>query len=267
MRAFRLAYDGDPFHGFQRQPDVPTVADALLDALAALDVTDGAKPPGYAPAGRTDAGVSALAQTVAFEAPDWLDPSALNGALPDSIRAWAHADVPADFHATADARERTYVYHLHAPEEVVDDDRARAALRGFAGEHDFHNLTPDDEGTVRTLSTACRRDGPILELELGADGFPRQLVRRVVGVVASVARGEATLDRVDRVLAREPLPGHAGVPPAPPHPLVLVDVDYGIDFTVDPDAADEARRAFDARRGEYRERAAAAGAIAEAVGE
>ncbi|MFC6730557.1 tRNA pseudouridine(38-40) synthase TruA, partial [Natronoarchaeum mannanilyticum] len=73
MRAYRIAYDGQPYRGFQRQPDVPTVEGEILDALDALSVLDDREvPEGYAAAGRTDAGVSALAQTVAFEAPDWL---------------------------------------------------------------------------------------------------------------------------------------------------------------------------------------------------
>ena len=106
-RAYRVAYDGRPFHGFQRQPDVSTVADALLDALRDLGVAfDGDVPPGYAAAGRTDAGVSALAQTVAFEAPAWLSPAAFNSELPASVRAWAAADAPEGFHATHDAVER-----------------------------------------------------------------------------------------------------------------------------------------------------------------
>ena len=99
MHAYRIAYDGRPYHGFQRQPDVPTVEDAMLGALRDLDVLagDADTPPGYAAAGRTDAGVSALAQTVAFEAPDWLSPAAFNSELPESIRAWASADVDAEF--------------------------------------------------------------------------------------------------------------------------------------------------------------------------
>ena len=96
MRAFRLAYDGRPFYGYQRQPRVPTVEGALLDALTDLDVVDDPTvvPERYAAAGRTDAGVSASAQTVAFVAPEWLTPAALSSALPATVRAWAHADVP-----------------------------------------------------------------------------------------------------------------------------------------------------------------------------
>ena len=113
MYAFRIAYDGQPYRGFQRQPDVPTVEDALLGALRDLDVlpADADTPPGSAAAGRTDAGVSALAQTVAFEAPDWLSPAAFNSELPESIRAWASADVDAEFHATS---ARTLFDRLHA---------------------------------------------------------------------------------------------------------------------------------------------------------
>jgi len=259
VRAFRLAYDGRPFHGFQRQPDMATVEGTVFDALATLDVTDGDKPPGYAAAGRTDAGVSARAQTVAFDAPGWLTPRAFNGGLPGSIRAWAAVEVGTDFHATAAADARTYRYYLHAP--GADDDAAETALSGLAGEHDFHNLTPDETGTVRTLSTDLHRDGPFLVIEVSANGFPRQLVRRLVTVVDEVAHGGAGLERVDRVLAREPLPGPEGVQPAPPEALVLWDVDYGLDFDLDREAAESARAVFEEL---YRERLARA-TVADAI--
>ncbi|MFD1585956.1 tRNA pseudouridine(38-40) synthase TruA [Halorientalis brevis] len=258
MRAFRLAYDGRPFHGFQRQPDVPTVEDALFDALRELGVlgADADAPPGYAGAGRTDAGVSAFAQTVAFSAPDWLTPAALNSGLPATVRAWARAEAPAEFHATHDATSRSYRYHLHAPPDAVSDERARDALDALRGEHDFHNLTPDDTGTVRTLDGSLSRDGAFLVVELTAGGFARQLVRRVVSLVASIARGDRDLAAVDRVLASAQLPGPKGVPPAAAYPLVLVDVTYpDLDFTVDADAKESARTVFADRRDEHRTRA------------
>ncbi|WP_336001706.1 tRNA pseudouridine(38-40) synthase TruA [Halorientalis halophila] len=251
MRAYRIAYDGRPFHGFQRQPDVATVEDIILSALRDLDVlgTDADTPPGYAAAGRTDAGVSAVAQTVAFDAPDWLSPAAFNGELPAGVRAWAVADAPADFHATHDATRREYVYHLHAPPATVDDDRARDALDALSGEHDFHNLTPDETGTVRDLDGSIRRDGDFLIVRVGAGGFARQLVRRLVSLVAAVGRDERDPGAVDRVLAPEPLPGPAGVSPAPAEPLVLAAVSYpDLDFERDPDAAASARAVFRERR-------------------
>jgi tRNA pseudouridine38-40 synthase len=276
VRAFRLAYDGTPFHGFQRQPDVPSVEDALFEALAGLDLHDPAdpKPAGYSAAGRTDAGVSALAQTVAFEAPAWCSPSALNGELPPAIRAWASADVPSDFHATRDARRRTYRYYLHAPRSpegilgptgAVDDDRLRDAAARLSGEHDFRNLTPDDGSTVRAVSIDVERDGAFLVLAVSAGGFPRQLVRRLVTLLSEVGTGERAPDSVERVLDDEPLPGEEGVQPAPAYPLVLAAVEYDLDFEVDPDAAEAARAVFESSRAEHLTRSRVAGSIVDGL--
>jgi tRNA pseudouridine38-40 synthase len=288
-RAFRVAYDGRGFHGFQRQPDVPTVEDAVFDALRGLDALagDADAPDGYAAAGRTDAGASAVAQTVAFECPDWCRPRALNSELPASVRAWAAADAPVGFHATHDARSREYTYHLHAPEadrgcrsvdeptedhgcrsvdEPTDyDSRARDALDALSGRHDFHNLTPDDEGTVRDIDADLRRDGDYLVVTLRADGFPRQLVRRVVSLARAVATGDAPPSKVERALSPEPLDGPEGVPPAPAYPLVLTDVEYDLDFDVDDEAAASARDVFADRRAEWATRARVADELVSGV--
>jgi len=260
VRAYRIAYDGTAYHGFQRQPDVATVSDAILDALRDLGIVDeGAVPDGYAAAGRTDAGVSATHQTVAFKAPDWLDPSALNSELPADVRAWASAAVGAGFHATHDATAREYTYYLHAPGDdpgagpstppVADVERVRSTLDRLAGEHDFHNLTPDETGTERDLETDLAVDGPFLVLTLRADGFPRQLVRRLVTVVDEARRGVAGSGRLDAVLGTDPLEGPAGVGPAPPTPLVLTGVTYpGVEFGVDREAAAALREVFEEQR-------------------
>lgn len=282
MRAFRIAYDGREYAGFQRQPHARTVGGTVLRALAdhgILDRGDGpthATPPGYAAAGRTDAGVSAVAQTVAFAAPPWLTPRALNGRLPGSVRAWAAADVDPAFHATHDAARRTYRYHLHAPdaagapsarrapEDAVDDDRFRDALARFDGEHDFHNLTTDETGTVRDLSTRAVRTGDTLVVEVAADGFPRALVRRIVAAVRAVGRGVADPASIDELLSETSVSGSRGVGPAPPEPLVLWDVRYpGVEFAVDAEAAECARVAFGERHRDARHAAAVTGAVRE----
>lgn len=274
MRAFRIAYDGRPFHGFQRQPDVPTIEDTLFDALESLDVlapeTD--KPAGYAAAGRTDAGVSAVAQTIAFEAPEWLTPRAFNSELPGSIRAWASAPVADDFHATIDAVERTYRYFLYAPRgdgrgkprgtahtEIADqergssgqfeDEHADEVLTRLAGRHDFHNFTPDAAGTVRTVELSGIRTGRFYVIDVTADGFPRSFVRRLVAVVRGIATGSSSMDWLDRILDSEPVTGENGIASAPPEPLILRNVTYpGIEFTVDEEAVERTRDAFAARR-------------------
>ncbi|WP_123621771.1 tRNA pseudouridine(38-40) synthase TruA [Halorubrum sp. CSM-61] len=282
-RAFRVAYDGREYAGFQRQPHATTVEGTLLRALAehgVLDRGDGpthATPPGYAAAGRTDAGVSAVAQTVAFAAPDWLTPRAFNGHLPGSVRVWAAADAPDGLHATHDAVRRTYRYHLFAPargeegtncDHAVDDDRVRDALARLSGEHDFQNLTSDETGTVRDLTASATREGDLLVVEVSAGGFPRALVRRLVATVRAVGRGAADLTLIDRLLAPEPVPGELGIGPAPPEPLVLWDVSYdGVSFAVDPEAAESARVALGERYRDARHAAAATGAIRDRIAE
>lgn len=265
-RAFRLAYDGRPFHGFQRQPTVPTVEDALFDALRAHGVlgTDADKPAGYAAAGRTDAGVSALAQTVAFDCPEWLTPRALNAELHDAVWTWAHADVSDAFHATHHAVAREYVYHLYAPDAALE--RARAAARRLSGVHDFHNLTSDDTGTERDLALTVDPDGDFLILRARAGGFPRGFVRRVASLVRSVATGAVPPAKVERVLATAALPGHAGVPEAPPEPLVLAAVDYDRPtFERDERAASDTRAFFADERAEHRALVRVAGTVVEGV--
>jgi tRNA pseudouridine38-40 synthase len=247
---------------------VPTVEDAIFDALDALgvfDPTERNRPAGYAAAGRTDAGVSALAQTVAFECPGWCTPRALNGELPGDVRAWAAAEAPEGFHATYDAERREYVYDLYGP--ALDEERAAAATAELRGEHDFHNLTPDDRGTVRDVSIRIDRDDAFLTLRVAAAGFPRQLVRRLVSVVRGVASGETTLADVDRLLGPAPLDGPDGVPPAPPEPLLLADVSYpSLDFERDLQAAATALDVFKSRRRDALARARVAGRIVDGVG-
>lgn len=245
MKAFRVAYDGQPYRGFQRQPAVATVEDVLFEALAALDVysPEAPKPPNYTAASRTDAGVSAIAQTIAFEAPDWLDPAAFNCELPPAVRAWASTTVDPDFHATHEATKRTYRYFLHA--RGLDEARVRDVVGALSGTHDYHNLTPDDSGTRRTVDIGVESADPFLVLEVGAGGFPRQLVRRIASLVDAVAGGETSMDRVDRLLSDDPVDGPDGIGPAPAEPLVLADVTYaGLTFETDAAAVESTRDLF-----------------------
>lgn len=267
-RAFRVAYDGRPYFGFQRQSDVPTVEDAIFDALRDLDVLgeDEPKPAGYAAAGRTDADVSAVAQTIALEAPRWLTPAALNAELPADVRAWAAANVESDFHARYDAVWREYTYHLYAPD--VDDERARTACTAMVGTHDFRNLTTDRGDTTRTISRATvRRDGEFLVLRIRSPGFLRGQVRRIASLVRSVANGDRPLGFVDRALSAERLDGRDGISRAAAHPLVLTDVSYrAVRFEPDDDARSSVRSIFETRRVEHRTRAHVANTILDGIG-
>lgn len=249
-RAFRVAYDGRPYHGFQRQPSLPTVEDSLFDALRELGVlaADADKPPGYAAAGRTDAGVFGLGQTVAFDAPEWLTPRAFNGELPAAVRAWAHTDTPTGFHATHDATSRGYEYQLYAPD--ADLALAREAADRLRGTHDFRDLSAVSSGnTTRTLTTAkVTRDGDFLVLSVRGDGFLHELVRRLVSLVQAVASGAVPPARVDSVLTPGTLPDHEIPPPAPAGGLVFLDATYpGLDFEPDPRGVESVREVFGER--------------------
>ncbi|WP_332897210.1 tRNA pseudouridine(38-40) synthase TruA [Haladaptatus sp. CMSO5] len=247
MRAFRVAYDGKQYRGFQRQPHGQTVEDTIFRNLKKLGAMpeDARVPPYYAGSGRTDAGVSALGQTVAFECPDWLTPRAFNGELPASIRAWAMAEVPENFHATHDATRRHYTYHLYAPDRSCD--HVSALLATLTGAHDYHNFTPDSRNTERVVEATVERAGDFLVLEISSDGFPRQFVRRFVTVVEEVSTGQRPRSFIDRALSDEVLSGGDGIGPAAPEPLVLRHVEYPmLDFVVDEQAAKSARRVFTA---------------------
>lgn len=249
--AFRVAYDGSGYHGFQRQPDVETIEGTILAGLRELDLIEEqmTPPSGYAAAGRTDAGVSAIAQTVAFEAPEWVTPAVLNGAMPSDIRVWAAASAPIDFHATHDAVDRTYEYYLHTDGLTLDSAVLETALSRLAGTHDFHNLTLDDTGTERTIETGLTRDDPFFILTFRADGFPRQLIRRAVSLVKAIAMRGRPLSDVDRLLSGPPVNGPDGVAPANPHGLVLTEVSYPmLTFEIDSDAIEAVCLSFDDRR-------------------
>lgn len=222
-RAFRIAYDGRPFYGYQRQPDVRTVEGDLFGAFGALGLGE---PTAYAAAGRTDAGVSAIAQTISCRCPPWLSPAALNGVLPASIRVWAMADVPTDFHARYDAHSRTYRYFLYGPD--LDMEVARLVASAVEGSHDFVNLCVGSTDTTRTITeVAVTAEDPWLVLTVTAPGFLRQQVRRIASLVELMAAGERQIDELDRLLMGPQLPGGDAIPPAPAEPLVLLDVDYG----------------------------------------
>lgn len=246
MKAYRIAYDGTPYHGFQRQPDVKTVEGTILASLAALGVIPSPTtlPPGYAAAGRTDAGTAATAQTIAFEAPDWLGPEAFNSELPPSIRAWAAATVEDDFHATHAAVAREYTYFLH--EREATRAGIELVLDTLAGEHDFHNLTPDERGTRRTLEPSYEYDRPTYVLQFRAGGFPRQLIRRIVSLITTISDEDNSQRLLEWILGDDPVDGPAGIGPAPADGLVLTNVEYdAISFEPAAPAVETTRELFE----------------------
>jgi tRNA pseudouridine38-40 synthase len=202
--AVRVAYDGRAFRGSQRQPDVRTVEGELLAALAKLGALDAPEAARFQCASRTDKGVSAAGNVVAFDTGFRLD--ALLPALGAGVEdAWPYAlaEVPADFEARR-ARSRRYVYFL--PGAGLEVARLDEALQRFVGTHDFRSfarLEPGVDPVRRVTRIAARPQGAWLAIEVEGESFLWNQVRRIVEASRRVAAGEAPLEDIDRGLRGE----------------------------------------------------------------
>lgn len=233
--ALKFGYDGRAFHGFPRQPGQRTVEGDILDALREIGVLASAASPcdiGYGAASRTDAGVSAVGNVIAFNTTfrnDALLP-ALNARLDD---IWFHSlsVVPEGFRPR-DARLRWYRYHLSA-EEAGKLPVLRKALRLFEGTHDFRNFCrPEGKDATRTIQKIRLHScGPFLVIDLLAQSFLWNMVRRLVGASIGVSTGEIALKDVESALRRPDKRQDLGLAPA--EPLILMDVVYDFDFQKD----------------------------------
>ena len=209
MATFKLTleYDGTDFAGWAAQPEQRTVEGELRTAL------DQVFPgwTGLAVAGRTDAGVHALAQVASFSAtagpPPERAPLALNGVLPGDVAVVAAEEAEDGFHARFSARGRSYVYRIwrrrtSSPFErrrslwwprPLDEDALAESAAVLLGEHDFRAFTPTEtqhDVFVRVVEQAeWRRDGDVLEFRITADSFLRHMVRTLVGTMLEVDPG------------------------------------------------------------------------------
>jgi tRNA pseudouridine38-40 synthase len=248
--AMRLWYDGGHFHGWQRQPGLPTAQEALSEALARA----GVEATLHA-AARTDRGVHALSQVVSFALRAALEPAelrrAVNAALPEGIAVIDAWRAPASFHARASARSRTYVYLLGndlpegllpyawtlpdlrafpgLPAQRPDPAALRAALGQALGTHDFSSFARPGalRDPRRTLLRAEIHSASWTSLHavvLEGNGFLRAMVRNLVGTAVAVSLGVASPSRVAELLAA-PGQRYRGVR-APGRGLTLAAVAY-----------------------------------------
>jgi tRNA pseudouridine38-40 synthase len=237
-----IAYDGTDYHGFQRQsPDrEPSIQGTLEQALSTIE-----QPDVVVGAGRTDAGVHASGQVIAFDA-NWrhgLDDlqRALNAVLPDSIAVLDLEQAADGFHPRYDAISREYRYciynarvrdplrmryALHVP-QMLNVTMMQAAITALIGEHDFAAFGQPTigESTIRSMTRAeVIADGPHIAFELQANGFLYRMVRRIVGTLIVVGRGErSNVDFADILVSADP--NRAG-PTVAPNGLCLTKVNY-----------------------------------------
>jgi tRNA pseudouridine38-40 synthase len=223
-----VEYDGTDFAGFQVQPGRRTVQGVLEAALARL--TGGTRQP-VDGAGRTDAGVHATGQVVAFSYDGPLSPTALaealNGNLPRDVAIRDLRPAPNGFHPRYAARYREYRYVIwngsRSPLRDRTSYRVRSALDTAAmaraaasleGRHDFSAFGGVDPQPVRTIHRiAIRRTGDQVTIDVRADAFLRGMVRRIVAALIAVGTGKIDEGAIGAALAAsEPAFGGAAAP-------------------------------------------------------
>jgi tRNA pseudouridine38-40 synthase len=227
-----VEYDGTDFAGFQRQRSgTRTVQGELEAALARLG--DGARRA-VDGAGRTDAGVHAAGQVIAFTWAGRLDGSALeaalNGQLPPDVAIRDVRRTRPEFHPRHAARYREYRYTVwngprsplrerqslwvRDPLDVAAMERAGQA---FVGRHDFSAFggVVEDRTPVRTVhAVRVRRQGSLVTIDVRADAFLRGMARRMVAVLLEVGHGKLNDEDVRTALAARTTARNGAVAPA-----------------------------------------------------
>jgi tRNA pseudouridine38-40 synthase len=237
-----LEYDGTCYAGWQRQPDHPTIQEAIERAIHQVSQAT----VSVIGAGRTDSGVHALGQVASFRtdrdwsASNWM--RALNAVLPKDIAVRSSALMDDRFHAQHDARgklytyrilhrparptvDRAFVWHIYRPLNEVAMQQSAATLIGSQDFSSFEGSLTDNSNPICHLQrlTVIRHDDEIL-IEAYADRFLKHMVRAMVGTVVEVGLGKRTPDSLTEVLrARD---RSAAGQTAPPHGLCLMRVDY-----------------------------------------
>jgi tRNA pseudouridine38-40 synthase len=243
-----ISYDGTRFSGWQCQDDVLTVQGEIQRCLSKIEKEDTV----IYGAGRTDAGVHAIAQCANFlskidniKCENFV--YALNGLLPNDIRITSASEVPPHFHSRHSARMRSYRYHIicgraaHAHElpyalqlwRVPDIDRLNSYARLLHGEIDCSLFASSKDGIFkkgtgskfRYIQNACFfYEGGKLIFEIAANAFFRKMVRSIIGTLLYYEEKNYDAQLFKKILS-EGKRCNAG-PTALPQGLFLWRIDY-----------------------------------------
>lgn len=237
-----LEYDGSRYAGWQRQPDQPTIQEAVETALFQLTQ----RTVAVIGAGRTDSGVHALGQVASFRIDrDWTPHEwtrGFNARLPEDIAVRSAAIMPDEFHARYAARgklyeyrilnrperpavDRAYFWHVHKP---LDQEAMRQAASFLIGSHNFTSfegtLTDNEDPVCHLRQLSLTQQGNTILIHAYADRFLKHMVRAMVGTLVEVGHAKRTPASLAGVLAANDrtVAGRT----APAHGLFLVRVDY-----------------------------------------
>jgi tRNA pseudouridine38-40 synthase len=235
--ALKIAYDGRAFHGFARQPGLRTVEGEVHFALAKSHLVEDLDAANVRGSSRTDAGVSAIGNVIAFEtdASEGGVIGRFNDAAKD-VWAWASSTLTEGLDPRK-ANWRWYRYHLTREHSAA---KLHEASRPFLGAHDFAAFASPDATTTRrhvdSIDVVEAPDGILIDVR--APSFVRGMVRRIVAAVLAVERGDARAEDLANALTS---PVGVDFGQAPPEPLVLMDVDLGTPFLRTTDRASRLR--------------------------
>ena len=220
MRNIKLVieYDGKEYKGWQKQKDRLNIQGEIEKAIKIVTHEN----VDLIGSGRTDAGVSAIAQIANFKTNSELDiekfPYALNSLLKKSIRIKEAEEVDDSFHSRYACKKKTYMYTInnskqgtaiyrnmqfHCPVEL-DEGLMNDAIKYLIGEHDFKSFKASgtsSKSSVRTIYKAkVWRDGELVKIELTGNGFLYNMIRIIAGTLIDVGQKKIKPEEVKRIL-------------------------------------------------------------------
>ena len=241
--ALIVEYEGTAYHGFQFQANAASIQEEIEKAIRHL-TEESVRVKG---AGRTDAGVHAIGQVVAFDTESEHSPEtfvkAMNHYLPDDIAIRQAYCVDDDFDPRRHAFSRTYRYSVvrsptpsplmrrlaYIVGEALDVPLMREAARMLEGEHDFRRfagpLEREGASTIRRIDVASIiEDGEKLEFDFVGNAFLPHQVRRMAGALLDVGRDRIDISEFENIVAGKC--GSVVAHSLPPQGLCLMKVTY-----------------------------------------
>ena len=237
-----LEYDGTNYHGWQTQPNLPTIQGTIEDALAKLTKT----PIQIIGAGRTDTGVHAEGQVANFQTDAQMPVAAfqkgLNAILPRDIVVCSATEMSPEFHSRFSATSRRYRYTILNREyptalsrqtsyffsTAINVQRANQLCQVLVGKHDFSSFQKTGSDRINPVceiyEVSYWRNGEYVYFEIEADAFLRGMVRAIVGTLLKCMRKDDAEGQLQRIL--EAKDRAAAGTSVPAHGLSLICVKY-----------------------------------------
>ena len=200
--ALKIAYIGTEYYGFQTQPGVPTIEGKIHKALKELSAMKNPSKARYLASGRTDRGVYALGQVIAFDTDnaEAARPGTINSALAQIwVYAWARVD--ANFNARTSAMEREYLYVFWG--KGLDIEKMKDAASIFPGRHDFRNFADEDKEKATLCDIkriSIQNEGDWFYLGITATRFLQHMVRKIAASLKLAGKGEIDRKRLSKML-------------------------------------------------------------------